>query len=63
MDVDREEELIGGGCGGFHVAPGVDGGVVHPHLVMDVGPGGAAADSRVADDLATLDAGTGDHSV
>lgn len=36
---------------GLHVAPGVNRRVVHSNFVVHVGPGGAPANARVADDL------------
>lgn len=50
--------LVAGGEG-FHVAPGVDGGIVYADFVMNVGTGGATADAGVADDFTATDVGAG----
>src|ERR1700739_948517 len=50
--------LVAGRCG-LHVAPGIDPRVVHRHFIVNVRTGGAAADAAVTDDLAALDARTG----
>src|SRR5216683_1723560 len=44
---------------GAKVTPGVDRGAVEADFVVHVRPGGAAADSGVADDLSALDAHAG----
>src|SRR5208283_313060 len=64
----RMEDSIGrrglvSGRSGFHIMPRIDRGVVHAHFIMNVGSGGATANPGVADDFATLDAGSGDDGV
>ena len=55
------EGLVARVGGGLHVTPGIDRGVVHPDFVVNVRPGGASANSAVADDLAAFDPRTGNR--
>ena len=58
IETERGEGLVAGGSGA-HVAPGINRRIVHAHFVVDVRTGGAAADTRVADHLAALNARPG----
>jgi len=49
------------GWRGLHIAPGIYRRIVHAHFVVHVRPRGTAADAAVADDLAALDARTGNR--
>src|SRR5258708_37752811 len=55
LHVQKEKRSIAGSVG-LHIAPGVDGCVVHADLIVHMRAGRTPTDSGVADNLAPLDA-------
>src|SRR5258708_29907547 len=55
LHVQKEKRSIAGSVG-LHIAPGVDGCVVHADLIVHMRAGGTPTDSGIADNLAPLDA-------